>query len=43
VSLLPRVKRYIAGQDEHHKNETFRQEYRRFLRKHGLTWAEQYV
>ena len=43
MSLLPRVKRYIAIQEEHHKKETFQEEFRTFLRKHGIEWDERYV
>jgi REP-associated tyrosine transposase len=41
--LLDRVKGYIANQAEHHKSQTFQDEYRDFLRQHGIAWDERYV
>jgi REP element-mobilizing transposase RayT len=43
VSLLDRVKGYIANQEEHHKKQTFKEEFREFLRQHGIEWDERYV
>jgi len=37
------VKRYIAGQAEHHGKEDFRSEYMRMLRVHGIEFDERYV
>ncbi|QQS10025.1 MAG: hypothetical protein IPK69_05235 [Phycisphaerales bacterium] len=37
------VKRYIAGQAEHHKNEDFTSELRRLLRAHGVEFDERYA
>jgi REP element-mobilizing transposase RayT len=34
---------YIANQDEHHRKETFQDEYRRLLKLHEIDWNEQYV
>ncbi|MCC5849146.1 MAG: IS200/IS605 family transposase [Verrucomicrobia bacterium] len=34
---------YIKGQAEHHKKETFQDEYRRLLRKYGMTVDERYM
>ena len=34
---------YIANQEEHHRRETFQDEFRRALRKYGLEWDERYV
>ncbi len=34
---------YIARQEEHHRAETFQDEFRRLLRKYGLAWDERYV
>jgi REP element-mobilizing transposase RayT len=34
VSLVDRVKAYIAGQKEHHKEHSFQDEFRTFHRKH---------
>ncbi len=43
VSLLDRVKGYVAMQEEHHKKQTFKEEFVIFLREHGLEWDERYV
>jgi hypothetical protein len=37
------VRRYIADQEEHHKTVSFQDEYRAFLRKHGVEFDERYV
>jgi len=37
------VKTYIAHQEEHHRKMTFQDEFRAFLRRHGLDWDERYV
>lgn len=42
-SLLPDVIAYVAGQREHHKTKSFREEYLAFLRKHGIDCDERYV
>jgi putative transposase len=34
---------YINNQEEHHKNETFQDEFRRLLTKYGIEWDERYV
>ena len=41
--MLGQVMRYIENQAEHHKKQTFQDEYREFLRKHGIEWDERYV
>jgi len=33
---------YIKNQQEHHKNETFEQEYKRLLEEHGIKIDSQY-
>ncbi len=43
VGRIAGVKTYIANQEEHHKTRTFQEEYREFLRKHGIEWDERYV
>ncbi len=40
---VERVRAYIAGQEEHHKNRTFQDEYRAFLKEYGIEYNEQYV
>jgi REP element-mobilizing transposase RayT len=37
------VKKYIAGQTEHHKKEDFKSELLRLLRAHGVEFDEKYV
>jgi hypothetical protein len=37
------VKKYIAGQAEHHKREDFKSELLRTLRAHGVEFDEKYV
>ncbi|MFO0959409.1 MAG: IS200/IS605 family transposase [Isosphaeraceae bacterium] len=38
-----RVEEYIHGQAEHHRMVTFQDEYRAFLRRHGIAFDERYV
>ena len=37
------VIRYIQNQEKHHENETFLQEYCRFLAAFEIEWEEQYI
>jgi len=37
------VKKYIAGQAEHHRKEDFKSELLRLLRAHGIEFEERYV
>jgi len=37
------VKKYIAGQAEHHRREDFKSELLRFLKAHGVEFDERYV
>ena len=34
---------YISRQDDHHKRQTFQDEFREFLKQHRLEWDERYV
>ena len=34
---------YVEGQEEHHRTVTFQEEYRDFLKKHGVEFDERYV
>ena len=34
---------YIEGQKDHHRTVTFQEEYRDFLKKHGIEFDERYV
>lgn len=40
---VDRVMAYIENQEEHHKNKTFQDEYREFLRKFQIEFDERYV
>ena len=42
-SALADTKRYIQLQREHHQGRTFQDEYRAFLRKHGIEYDERYL
>ena len=42
-SAVPRVKRYIAAQEEHHCRVTFQDEFRELCRRHGVALDERYV
>ena len=42
-SNLDVVKRYIATQEEHHRQMSFQDELRTLLRKHEMEWDERYV
>ena len=35
--------KYIANQERHHRQESFQDEFRRLLRKHGVAFDERYV
>jgi len=37
------LRRYIATQEEHHKTRTFEDEYREFLKLHGISFDERYL
>ena len=43
VSQEGAVKKYIAGQHEHHKNEDFKSELLRLLRAHEIEFDERYI
>ncbi|MCX6137727.1 MAG: IS200/IS605 family transposase [Ignavibacteriales bacterium] len=42
-SEVERVRRYIAGQEDHHRVKTFQDEYRVFLQEYGVQYDERYV
>ena len=42
-SQIETVIRYIVNQQEHHQRESFQDEFRQLLRRHGLLWDEKYV
>lgn len=43
ASDIEKTRKYIGEQMEHHQKQTFQDEYRAFLQKHGLEWDEKYV
>ena len=42
-SALEAVKAYILNQDEHHKTQSYQDEFRALLVKHGIEFDEQYL
>ena len=42
-SELPAVRRYIENQVEHHRVETFQEEYVRFLKDHLVEYDDRYL
>jgi putative transposase len=42
-STVDQVKTYIANQEQHHRTTSFQDEFREFLRRHGLEWEERYI
>jgi hypothetical protein len=34
---------YVANQEAHHRTRSFQEEYRDFMRKHGIAFDESYV
>ena len=40
ISGLEDTKKYIAGQAEHHRQKTFLEEFKTFLKKHGYAYDE---
>jgi hypothetical protein len=36
-------KKYILNQKDHHKKQSFEDEYRRFLQKHAIDYDEKYL
>ena len=42
-SNVEAVRKYIAGQREHHRTKTFQEEYRQFLDRHRIAFDEKYV
>lgn len=43
ASNLERVRLYIENQEEHHRVQTFQDEFRALLRRHEIEWDERYV
>ena len=42
-SIVPKVRKYIQNQEEHHKSTSFREEYINFLKYHEVEYDERYV
>jgi REP element-mobilizing transposase RayT len=42
-SNIDEVKHYFENQAEHHRVQTYQDEFRDLLRRHNLTWDERYV
>ncbi len=42
-SQVEAVRRYIAGQEEHHRRRTFQDEFRQLLRRYEIEFDERYV
>ena len=42
-SNVPEVRRYIAGQKEHHKNVSFREEFIQFLKVNEIEFDERFI
>jgi REP element-mobilizing transposase RayT len=42
-SSVPTVARYIKNQKEHHRKQTYKDEFILFLEKHGIEYDERYV
>jgi len=43
ASAMDKTREYILGQQDHHSKQTFQDEYRAFLIKHGMEWDERFV
>jgi putative transposase len=42
-SQLEEVRRYVAGQEEHHRKMSFQDEFRRLLKRYEVAFDERYV
>jgi putative transposase len=42
-SDVPELKKYIAGQKEHHRKQTFQEELIEFLKEYGIVYDERYL
>lgn len=43
ISQLDATVAYIEGQEEHHRTVSFQNDFRAFLKRHGIEWDEKYV
>ena len=42
-SLVAKARAYLETQEEHHRHQTFQEEFRELLRRHGIEFDERYV
>jgi hypothetical protein len=42
-SQVAALRKYIAGQEEHHRKISFQDEFRRFLKRYDVDFDERYV
>ena len=42
-SNIEQVRTYLANQAEHHRRQTFQEEFLELLRRHNLTWDDRYI
>ena len=42
-SQVAALRRYIAGQEEHHRSQSFQDEFRQFLKRYEIAYDERYV
>jgi putative transposase len=42
-SNMDQVKRYIAGQEEHHRKQSFKEEFVEFLKRHECEYDKRYL
>jgi putative transposase len=42
-SNVPAVTKYIAAQEEHHKRQSFQEEFVAFLKKNKVAYDERYI
>jgi len=43
ASQVESVRRYVRGQEGHHRKRTFQEEFREFLERHGIEFDERYL
>ena len=43
ASQLDKARQYVAGQEVHHRQTTFQEEFRALLRAHAVEWDERYA
>jgi putative transposase len=42
-SNIDQVRMYLANQEEHHRKQTFQEEFLEILRRHNIEWDERYI